>query len=110
MPRGEFLDFDPLTGVAEYYEETSDGKFHIHTYQDVQPHMDAAQRLRNEGLPDEVWKRDGVSMYAALPLAVVGEMMKRGINVFDQNDIARVLHEVNTTYSNFKTTYKTHAL
>jgi len=109
-PRGQFFDYDPLTGVTEYYEETSDGKGHIHTYQDVEPHLDMAQRLRNEGSPDEVWKRDGVTMYASLPLAIVGEMMKRGINVFDQNDMPRVLKEINTTYANFKTTYKKHAL
>jgi hypothetical protein len=110
MPRGELLDYDPLTGVAEYYEETPDGMGHVHTYQNVQPHLDAAQRLRNEGLPDEVWKRDGVSMYAALPLSIVGQMMKRGINVFDQNDMPRVIHEINTTYSQFKTTYRHHDL
>lgn len=109
-PRGTFFDYDPLTGMTEYYEETSDGKFHIHTYQNVQPHLDRAERLRNSGEPDEVWKRDEVSMYASIPLSVVGEMMKRGINIFDQNDMPRVLKEINTTYSRFKTTYKTHNL
>ena len=110
MFRGEFFDYDPITGLTEYYEETGDGKIHIHTYQDVQPYLDAAERLRNEGSPDEVWKRDGVTMYANLPMSIVGEMMKKGINVFDQNDLPRVIHEVNTTYSRFKTTYKHHEL
>ena len=109
-PRGEFFDYDPVTGITEYYEETSDGMIHIHSMQDVEPAMDAAQRLRNSGSPDEVWKRDGVTMYAALPLSIVGHMLKRGINVFDQNDLPKVIQEVNTTYSNFKTTYKHHAL
>jgi hypothetical protein len=108
--RGEFFDYDPLTGIAEYYEETSDGMIHIHSVQDVEPVLDAAQRLRNEGHPDEVWKRDGCTMYASLPLSIVGQMMKRGINVFDQNDMPKVLKEINTTYKNFKTTYKTHEL
>lgn len=106
----ELLDFDPVTGIVEYYEETSDGKFHIHTYQDVEPAMDAAQRMRNEGGPDAVWKRDGVSMYATLPMVIVHDMLKRGINVFDQNDMPKVIQEINTTYSNFKTTHKHHAL
>lgn len=108
--RGEFLDFDPITGLAEYYEETSDGKFHIHTYQDVEPAMDAAQRLRNGGGPDDVWKRDGVTMYASLPMVVVHDMLNRGINVFDQNDMPKVIQEINTTYSKFKTTYKHHEI
>lgn len=110
FPRGELMDFDPLTGVAEYYEEHSDGKISIHTMQDVDPAMDAAQRLRNEGSPDDVWKRDGVTMYASIPLGVVGDMMKRGINIFDPNDLPKVIREVNTTYSNFKTTYKHHEI
>lgn len=109
-PRGQFLDFDPITGIAEYYEETSDGKFHIHTYQDVEPYLDRAQELRNSGEPDEVWKRDGVTMYADIPLSIVGEMMKRGINIFDQNDMPKVVKEINTTYSRFKTTHKHHEL
>lgn len=105
----EFFDYDPLTGVAEYYEER-DGKVFIHSRQNVTPFLDAAQRLRNEGEPDAVWKKDGCSMYANLPLTVVHEMLKRGINIFDQNDMPKVLQEVNSTYANFKTTYKHHAL
>jgi hypothetical protein len=42
--------------------------------------------------------------------SIVGDMMKRGINVFDQNDMPKVVKEINTTYSNFKTTYKHHEL
>jgi hypothetical protein len=106
----EFFDYDPITGVTEYYEETSDGKFHIHAFQDVEPIMDVAKRLKNEGATDEVWKRDGVSMYASLPMVIVHDMLKRGINVFDQNDLPRVIREINTTYSNFKTTYKHHEI
>jgi hypothetical protein len=110
VPRGSFFDHDPLTGLVEYYEETPDGNGHIHTYQDVQPHLDLAARLRNEGATDEVFKRDGVATYAQLPLSVVGQMMKKGINVFDQNDMPKVIQEIETTYSRFKTTYKRHSL
>lgn len=110
MPRGEFFDYDPITGVTEYYEETPDGKFHIHSYADVKPHMDAVQRMRNEGGPDEAWKKTGVTMYASLPPIIVAHMLKRGINVLDQNDLPRVIKEINTTYSNFKTTDKHHEL
>lgn len=108
--RGEFFDYDPLTGITEYYEETPDGMGHIHTYQDVSPAMDAAQRMRNEGGPDDAWKKTGMTMYASLPMVIVGHMLKRGINVFDQNDLPRVIQEINSTYSNFKTTNKHHEL
>lgn len=110
MYRGEFFDYDPVTGVTEYYEETPDGQAHIHSYQDVEPAMDAAQRLRNAGSTDEAWKKTGWTMYASLPPVIVAHMLKRGINVFDQNDLPRVIKEVNTTYANFKTTYKHHEL
>jgi len=105
----EFFDFDPVTGITEYYEEM-DGKVSIHSRQDVEPHMDAAQRMRNEGGPDEAWKKTGATMYASLPMIIVHDMLKRGINVFDQNHMPRVIQEINTTYSKFKTTYKHHAL
>jgi hypothetical protein len=108
-PRGDFFDYDPITGVTEFYEEV-DGKGHIHSYQDVEPIIDAAQRFRNEGGPDEAWKKQGATMYASLPMIVVADMLKRGINVFDQNDMPKVIAEINTTYSKFKTTYKNHAL
>lgn len=108
--RGQYFDHDPLTGLVEYYEETPDGKGHIHTYQDVEPYLEAATALRNSGSTDEVFKRDGVAMYAQVPLSVVGQMMKKGINIFDQNDMPKVIQELETTYSRFKTTYKHHAL
>lgn len=108
--RGEFLDYDPLTGLAEFYEETQDGRGHIHTYQDVEPYLKRAERLRNEGATDEVFRRDGMAMYADLPLSVVGQLMKKGINVFDQNDMPKVIQEIETNYSRFKTTNKHHAL
>lgn len=104
----EFFDYDPITGITEYYEETSDGKFHIHSYQDVEPIMDAAKRIANAGTSDEAWKKQGGALYAIIPPIIQGQMLKRGINVFDQNDIGRVVQEMNTTYANFKTTYKHH--
>lgn len=106
--RGDFFDYDPLTGLLETYEETSDGVISIHTYQDVEPLLDYTQKLRNEGLPDEAWKEKGGTLYAAIPLVVQGELLKRGIDVYDPNDLPRVVHEINTNYPYLKTTYKHH--
>ncbi len=108
--RGEFFDYDPLTGVTETYEETAEGKICLHSYQDVQPALDAAKRLANAGSTDEAWKKQGVAMYASLPIVIVAKMMKDGINIFDQNDMPKVIREVNTTYSAFKTTHKHHSI
>jgi hypothetical protein len=103
----EFFDFDPLTGITEYYEE-QDGKVHIHSVADVEPMMDAAKRIANSGTSDEAWKKQGAAIYAVIPPIIMGHMLKRGINVMDQNDIGRVVKEMNTTYANFKTTHKHH--
>ena len=108
--RGEFLDYDPLTGLLETYEETGDGKAHVHTYQDVGHIVDHAKALANEGLPDEAWRKQGVSLYATLPLIVLGQMAKKGIRFFDQNHIGAVVREVNENYPWLKTTTKRHEI
>jgi hypothetical protein len=105
----EWFDYDPLTGCTEYYEE-HDGKISIHTEQDVSPVLDWAARLRNEGLPDANWKKNGVSVYAVLPAIVLGQMAKKGIRFLDQNHVKAVVDEVNQNYPHLKTTNKRHAL
>jgi hypothetical protein len=105
----QLFDYDPITGIAEYYEER-DGKIHMHYRQDVEPILEQARKLRNEGGPDDAWKKQGATMYASLPMVVVHEMQKKGINIFDQNDMPRVIREINTNYPYLKTTYKYHAI
>ena len=105
--RGEFFDYDPLTGLEERYEE-QDGKIMIHTYQDVEPILDHNRALRNEGLPDGAWKQNGMTVYAKIPLIVVGQLMKKGIKLFDPNHIGAVIREVNQNYPYCKTTDKHH--
>jgi len=105
--RGEFFDYDPLTGLEERYEE-QDGKIMIHTYQDVEPILEHTKALRNEGGPDEAWRKNGMTVYAKIPLVVVGQMMRKGIKIFDPNHIGAVVREVNTNYKYLKTTDKNH--
>lgn len=105
----EFFDYDPLTGVTEYYEE-ADGKISIHTEQDVSAILDYTRALANEGLPDDNWRKNEVSVYAVLPLTVLGQMAKKGIRFLDQNHIGAVVNEVNSNYPWLKTTTKHHAV
>ena len=105
--RGEFFDYDPLTGIEERYEE-ADGKIHMHSYQDVEPLLEHTKALRNSGTPDEAWRKQGVAVYAKIPLIVIGQMMKKGIRFFDQNDIGAVVREVNQNYPYLKTSDKHH--
>jgi hypothetical protein len=106
--KGDFFDYDPLTGVTEYFRADEDGKWHMTYEQDVTHHLEIAKSLRNEGLPDEAWKKQGVSLYATIPLVVLGQMAKKGIKFFDQNHVGRVVNEINTNYPWLKTTNKHH--
>ena len=106
--RGQYLDFDPLTGVLETYEETPDGQIHIHSFQDVEPIIDAAKRIANSGTSDEAWTKHEAALYAVIPPIVQAQMLKKGINFLDPNDIGKVVREVNQNYSWLKTTYKHH--
>ena len=108
MIRGDFFDYDPMTGAAEYYEETPDGKIHIHTYQDVEPVLDFAKALANAGTTDDKWKAQGAAMYAIIPAVVQIQLWQKGIDILDPNAIGDVLREVNTNYPYCKTTYKHH--
>lgn len=106
--RGEFFDYDPLTGLEERYEETADGKIHLHTYQDVEPALEKALAVRNQGMSDDAWRKQGVATYAEFPLAIAGQMMRKGIKVFDPNHLGAVVREINQNYPYFKCTDKNH--
>jgi hypothetical protein len=109
MIRGDFFDYDPFTGLTEYYEETPDGMVHLHTYQDVEPVIDYCKALANEGLPDGNFRKEGW-LYAVIPAIVQGQLFKKGINLLDENDIKKVVDEINTNYPWLKTTHRHHAL
>jgi hypothetical protein len=105
----EFFDYDPVTGITEYYEEV-DGKIHIHAEQDVQPFIDAAKRIANSGTSDAAWTKHEAALYAVIPAVVQGQMLQKGINFLDPNDIGKVVKEINQNYPWLKTTYKHHAI
>jgi hypothetical protein len=105
--RGEFFDFDPVTGLLETYEEV-DGNILIHTYQDVEPILDAAKRIANSGTSDAAWTKHEAAIYAVIPQIVQGQMLKKGINFMDPNDVGKVVREINENYAYLKTTYKHH--
>jgi len=105
----EWFDYDPLTGVTEWYEE-ADGKISIHTEQDVEPILNYTRALANEGLSDDAWKKSGAAVYAVLPAVVLGQLAKKGVRFLDQNHVGRVFDEVNQNYPWLKTTTKHHAI
>src|SRR6185436_9228774 len=108
--RGEFFDYDPLTGLREQYEENGDGTVSIHTYQDIEPHLKVAHEMRATGASDDAWKQNGVGLYAIIPPILQGALFKKGINFLDPNHTGEVVKQINENYAGFKTTYKHHTV
>ena len=106
--RGEFFDYDPLTGLREQYEENSDGTVSIHTYQDIEPHLRIAKHIRDTGGSDESWRKQGAALYAIIPQVLQGALYRRGVNFMDPNHIGEVVRQINTNYPAFKATDKHH--
>jgi hypothetical protein len=108
--KGEWFDHDPVTGITEYFKEDADGKWHMTYEQDVTRHIEVAKEIRNSGSADDAWKKTGVTMYATLPLVVLGHMAKKGIRFHDPNHVGRVVQYVNQEAPWLKTTHKHHAI
>lgn len=100
----EFFDYDPVTGLTEYLEFTSDGKFHITTEQDVQPFIDFAKEIANAGLADK--PHGDVHTWAIIPPVVQAQMFKRGINILHRDDTKKVVADINANYPYLKLTHK----
>lgn len=110
MFRGEYFDYDPLTGIREQYEDLGDGRVAIHSYQDVQPFLDLAASMRNEGLADAAWKEHGASTYAIVPPILQNMLRQRGIDFMNPNHTPALVDAINKDFPHFKTTYMKHAL
>ena len=104
----EYFDHDPLTGLVEYLE-FADGKMHLTYEQDVEALLDNAKALANEGISDAGFKGEAWH-YSYLPDIVIMQMRAKGIDVFDQNHIGRVVREINENYPHLKTTHRYHAV
>ena len=98
----KFLDYNANRGTwyEEDYDHATDTLI-IHTKQDLQPVLDLAKEERNSGINDKV---GDFGKYAYIPAHVEVELRKKGINIYDQNQTAELLREINQNYSYLKTT------
>jgi hypothetical protein len=106
----EFFDWNEARGNwYEYdYDHQSD-KVVIHTKQDVEPILELAKERRNNGKGDagvkgEFWH------YAFIPAWFEVELKNRGINLYDKNDLKKVLKVINQEFPYLKTTNLNHAI
>jgi hypothetical protein len=108
----KILDYDPLTKEEVWWDsDVAQNKVTITHSQDVEPHLNLAHALAmdedrsNKGIKKDMWH------YAKVPNIIIMEMkQKHGVDFFDKNDWPRVFHLLNTEYSRFKTTHKTHEI
>jgi hypothetical protein len=103
----KFVDID-YRGVSTWADKTIDGKMQYHYEQDVEPILDHAKRIRNDGLADKGIKND-MWHYAYIPPVVQMEwLVKYGVDFNKKDHLKAVLRLLNTDYKYLKTTDKNH--
>lgn len=101
----DFFEIDPITGIrtdTDYNDET--GELTLIRSADVEPVIDFSRKLANEVGLNKPDIQQGWWLYAKLPPIVILQMRAKGIDVFDQNDQARMFQEINQNYPWLKTT------
>jgi hypothetical protein len=106
----ELFDYDPLTGVTEYYDfDPITQKISIRSEENVEPLLDFCRAMRNEQIGDPNFYGEGW-LYAAIPPTVQMELRRKGINILDENDTPRLLAEINVNYPWLKCSDRHHAM
>lgn len=105
-----FIDKDPLTGLELYVDDNEDDEIRHHFQQDVEPFLNHARALRNDGATDVGIKND-LWLYAVIPPVVVLKLKyEYGIDVFNRNDQKRLMEVINRDFPYCKATAKTHTV
>lgn len=100
------MDFDPLTGLANYWDyDEMTGNAIIKTVQDVEPVLNYTKALANAGGTDQGIKQ-GMWLYAKIPPIVQLQMRQKGIDINDPNATKRIIQEINENYPHLKCTQK----
>lgn len=103
----EFFDFVPDTGIVHYIEEDGDDVI-VRTEQDVEPVMERAKKLANDGRGDRGIK-EGWWHIADVPPTIWLEIkQKYNCDMFtaDDNEWKRFLQILKRDYGHFLTTHK----
>jgi hypothetical protein len=79
----------------ETWEDDYEGRLQVHYRQDVEPILERNKMLRDNGITDSGIKRD-MWLYASIPPVVILKLrFEYGLDVFDRNDIKRVVEVIN---------------
>lgn len=85
-------EHDGLGVVTRYHKE--DDKTIVETIQDVEPYLDKNKRELN-GYNDWRPLHGGMHKVASIPVVVVEQFMREGLNIFDKNDLPRIYRRLN---------------
>ena len=82
---------------------TDEGMIETVVTQDVEAILKENQNLRDT---EDISKRKKSEFYkyASIPLVVVEELFKKGLNIFDNNDLKLIEREIELNYPYLKTT------
>lgn len=104
----EFLDFDPLTGISNYWDyDAQTDKATITRVQDLQPLIDYNKELANTGKKDRGIKHSWWH-YANIPAIHQVMMRQQGIDLTDPCAVNRVVQWINEHAPYLKVTHKQH--
>jgi len=88
-----------------YHEQ--DGKILIHTYQDVEPHLEYAKACRRVDAEDRgrFGKRGDLRRTMSIPFNIIQEICaKHGLNFYQPEDAKKILAIAKRDYPAFKVT------
>jgi len=98
------LEYDPLTKTSTWFEGSGDGGFKIAQSQDVQPFLEQAKRLRNDGS----YKRNGIKKdwyhFATIPNTVLHQILvKYGLDWTKKDDLPKIERLIQREYPKLMT-------
>jgi hypothetical protein len=73
----KFVEYDPLTGVTNYFHALGNGQYVSEDVVDVAPTKDVNTRLFNDA--DKRWKHDANNHIASIPLPIYFDLKRKGI-------------------------------
>ncbi len=95
----EFRTFDNMERNYTF----KDGRFEVRSVQDVEPFLKAnAEWRNNESQHQRIGDKD--ILFARVPMVVVEDLMKKGINLFRKEDVKKGMAIIERDYPYLKTT------
>ena len=109
MNEWQWFDYDPFTGLTEWFkEDAATGQISIRYEQDVEPYLDFAKELANSRVTDGNFRGEGF-LVAMLPMIAIMKMREKGFNALGEHGpdgTKYLLREIEKNYPYFKTTHR----